>query len=238
MSDRSKVGSERRDTYVQEMFDAIADRYDAANTAMTLSWDARWRRRVAARVAPQPGERILDVGCGTGRLAGAVLAREPRASVVGVDLSSRMIHVARQEARGKRPAAFVAGDALRLPFPDARFDAAINGFVLRNVPDPGRFFSEMRRVLRPGGRLVSLEAAEPSGRLARALHRGYFRRVAPWIGGVVTGKRWAYDYLATSLDGFPSPDELVALQRKAGFADVSVESVGFGAARVYVARSL
>ncbi|HXF36049.1 MAG TPA: class I SAM-dependent methyltransferase, partial [Actinomycetota bacterium] len=177
MSDPLPAGPEKARA-VRAMFDRIARRYDLVNRVMTLGMDLGWRRR-AVRELRLPGRAlVLDLGCGTGDLC-----RELRASgyrPVGVDFSHSMLTLARAEAP------LVEADVLRLPFADASADGAVSGFVLRNVVDLGAFFAEAARVVRPGGRIAFLDAAEPVHPLLRLGHDLYFRRVVPLVGAALS----------------------------------------------------
>jgi len=167
------------------MFDRIAARYDLLNTILSAGADSRWRRQAARAARLAPGGAALDVACGSGRLT-AELARSAGAAgrVVGVDFSPGMLEVARRDQPALR---FVEGDALDLPFGDEEFDAATMAFGLRNLADPGRGLAEMRRVVRPGGRMVVLEFVRPPRNLVGAGYRLYLTGVLPRVGGLVSG---------------------------------------------------
>ncbi len=197
---------------VRRMFDRIAPVYDAMNRTMTAGLDRRWRRLTAEAVV-NSGHRVLDACCGTGDLA--IAAREAGGDVTGLDFSERML----ERARRKAPEIdWVGGDLLALPFPDGSFDAATVGFGVRNVEDIERALVELRRILRPDGRLGILEITRPRGPLA-LFYRLWFDGVVPLIGKLLPGGS-AYTYLPASVRRFPGPDELAALMRAAGFADV------------------
>jgi demethylmenaquinone methyltransferase/2-methoxy-6-polyprenyl-1,4-benzoquinol methylase len=194
------------------MFDRIAPVYDAMNRVMTAGLDRRWRRLTVAE-AVRPGDRVLDACCGTGDLA--IAARARGAEVVGLDFSERML----ERARSKDAAIeWVRGDMLALPFPEASFDAVTVGFGVRNVEDLAAGLRELRRVLRPGGRLGILEITTPRGALA-PFYRVWFDRVVPLLGKLLPGGA-AYTYLPASVRRFPGPDELAELLRQSGFRDV------------------
>ena len=195
------------------MFDRIAPVYDAMNRVMTAGLDGRWRRETAAAVV-SPGDRVLDACCGTGDLALAGLQAGGR--VTGLDFSERMLERARRKSSEVE---WVRGDALALPFEDGSFDAATVGFGVRNLADLERGLAELRRVLRPGGRLGVLEITRPSGVLA-PFYRVWFDGIVPLLGKVLPGGS-AYTYLPASVRRFPGPEDLAALLRKAGFDDVN-----------------
>jgi demethylmenaquinone methyltransferase/2-methoxy-6-polyprenyl-1,4-benzoquinol methylase len=197
---------------VQQMFDRIAPVYDAMNRVMTAGLDRRWRR-ITIDETVREGDRVLDACCGTGDLA--IGARVRGAEVVGLDFSERML----ERARRKEPAIeWVHGDVLALPFDDASFDAATVGFGVRNVEDLEAGLKELRRVLRPGGRLGILEITTPRGPLA-PFYRVWFDRVVPLLGRALPGGD-AYTYLPASVRRFPGPEALAALLGQTGFGDV------------------
>lgn len=208
---------------VEEMFDRIAPRYDLLNRALTFGMDVSWRRRAVASLALPPGSRVLDVACGTGDLC-RDLERAGLAAV-GIDFSTGMLRAARTDAP------LVRGDALRAPFADATFDGVTCGFALRNFAALAPVLDEMARVLRPGGRFALLEVAEPNGGVMRAVHAVWFRRVVPFVGGLVSD-RTAYSYLPASTTYLPPPMELLSLIGVHGFESVSRTVLGFGAAQL------
>jgi demethylmenaquinone methyltransferase/2-methoxy-6-polyprenyl-1,4-benzoquinol methylase len=197
---------------VREMFDRIAPVYDAMNRAMTGGLDRRWRRETA-RAVVRPGDRVLDACCGTGDLA--LAAREAGGRVTGVDFSERMLERARRKAPELE---WVRADLLELPFEDASFDAATVGFGVRNLEDLEAGLRELRRVLRPGGRLGVLEITRPRGAL-RPFFRLWFDGLVPLAGKLLPGGA-AYTYLPASVRRFPEPEDLAELLRAAGFGAV------------------
>jgi demethylmenaquinone methyltransferase / 2-methoxy-6-polyprenyl-1,4-benzoquinol methylase len=196
------------------MFDRIAPVYDAMNRTMTAGLDRRWRR-VTAETVVRPGDAVLDACCGTGDLAIACARAGGR--VTGLDFSERMLERARRKAPGLE---WVNGDLLELPFADESFDAATVGFGVRNVEDLERALAELRRVLRPGGRLGILEITRPDGILG-PFYRVWFDRIVPLIGKLLPGGS-AYTYLPASVRRFPGPEALAELIASAGFGAVHV----------------
>jgi len=195
------------------MFDRIAPVYDAMNRVMTMGLDVRWRR-LGARAVVRPGDSVLDAACGTGDFAVADL-RAGAARVVGLDFSPRMLERARRKAPQVE---WVEGDLLALPFADAAFDAATVGFGVRNVADLELALRELRRVVRPGGRVAILEITRPRGPL-RPFYSLWFDRVVPLLGKALPGGA-AYTYLPASVKRFPAAGALAALMQEAGFAQV------------------
>src|SRR5262245_57011579 len=199
------------------MFDRIAPVYDVMNRVMTAGMDVRWRR-LAAESVVRPGDRVLDAACGTGDLAIADL-RAGAGRVTGLDFAEGMLERARRKAAPRKDALdWVQGDMLALPFADATFDAATVGFGVRNVDDLALSLSELRRVLRPGGRVAILEITQPRGVL-RPFYSLWFDRVVPLLGKVLPGGA-AYTYLPASVKRFPTAERLADMLREAGFADV------------------
>jgi demethylmenaquinone methyltransferase/2-methoxy-6-polyprenyl-1,4-benzoquinol methylase len=197
---------------VRRMFDRIAPVYDTMNRLMSAGLDQHWRR-VSVRAAVRPGDRVLDVCCGTGDLA--IAAMQAGGDVTGLDFSEPMLERARRKAPEIE---WVEGDALALPFADSTFDAVTIGFGLRNLPNPERGLTELRRVLRPSGRLAILEITRPRGLLA-PFYRLWFDLLIPAAGKVLPGG-WAYTYLPASVRRFPAPQGLAKLIDEAGFEQI------------------
>ena len=211
---RATLAKRRAD--VATMFDDVAARYDLANDVLSLGQDRAWRRAVLEAVAAAPGERVLDLAAGTGT------SSEPfalvGATVVPTDLSIGMLKVGKR----RRPAlAFVAADALQLPYADEAFDAVTISFGLRNVEDTSAALAEMRRVTRPGGRLVVCEFSSPTWAPFRRVYTEYLVAAIPRIASVVSSNPAAYDYLAESIRAWPDQARLAGLLAAAGWRDVA-----------------
>jgi len=216
---------------VRRMFDRIAPVYDAMNRVMTAGLDQRWRR-ATVREAVRSGDDVLDACCGTGDLA--VAARNAGASyVVGVDFSERMLERARRKAPELE---WVQSDVLELPFEDASFDAAVVGFGVRNVEDLEAAIRELRRVLRPGGRLGILEITTPRGPL-KLFYKLWFDRVVPLLGRLLPGGD-AYTYLPASVRRFPGPEELAELLGSCGFEAVRFRLFAGGIVALHVGEAV
>jgi demethylmenaquinone methyltransferase/2-methoxy-6-polyprenyl-1,4-benzoquinol methylase len=212
------------------MFDRIAPVYDAMNRVMTAGLDQRWRR-ATVREAVRSGDDVLDACCGTGDLAMA--ARNAGAShVVGVDFSERMLERARRKAPELE---WVQSDVLELPFEDASFDAVVVGFGVRNVDDLEAAIRELRRVLRPGGRLGILEITTPRGPL-KVFYRLWFDRIVPLLGRLLPGGD-AYTYLPASVRRFPGPEQLAELLRSCGFEAVRFRPFAGGIVALHVGEA-
>jgi len=209
---------------VEAMFDRIAPRYDLLNRALTFRMDVRWRRVAVDALGLPAGARAIDLACGTGDLCRTLGTAHLRP--VGVDFSLGMLRAARTDAP------LVRADALCLPFRTGSFDGLTCGFALRNFAALPGTFAECARVLRRGGRLAFLEVAEPEGATARAVHAAWFRRVVPFVGGLVSD-RDAYRYLPASTAYLPSLPEICDMLADAGIVQVSRRVLGFGAAQLF-----
>jgi demethylmenaquinone methyltransferase/2-methoxy-6-polyprenyl-1,4-benzoquinol methylase len=216
---------------VRRMFDRIAPVYDAMNRLMTAGLDQRWRRVTVRRTVRQ-ADRVLDACCGTGDLAVAARAAGA-AQVVGVDFSERMLERARRKAPELE---WVQADVLALPFDDASFDSAVVGFGVRNVENLEAALRELRRVLRPGGRLGILEITTPRGLLA-PFYRLWFDRVVPLLGRLLPGGA-AYTYLPASVRRFPGPEELGELLGACGFGSVEFRLFAGGIVALHAGEAI
>jgi demethylmenaquinone methyltransferase/2-methoxy-6-polyprenyl-1,4-benzoquinol methylase len=229
-SGRATLDKQRAD--VAAMFDRVAARYDVANDVLSLGQDRAWRRRTVEAVDPRPGQRVLDLAAGTGtssepfERAGAV--------VVPTDLSLGMLAVGKR----RRPSlAFVAADALRLPYADEAFDAVTISFGLRNVEDAGAALRELRRVTRPGGTLVVCEFSTPTWRPFRALYTDYLVAALPRIAAAVSSNPAAYRYLAESIQAWPDQPALATLIEDAGWRQVEWRNLSGGIVALHRARA-
>ncbi len=217
---------------VQKMFDAIAGRYDLMNRVMTLGQDQRWRRFVVQKVE-DPGQGwALDLATGTGDIAALLQQTYPEARVIGADFSRNML----EEARKRFSSAQIhwqACDANALPFADNVFESVTFGYLLRNVDDSLRVLQEVRRVLRPGGRVVCLDTTPPARNMLLPLVRFYFRFGIPFMGRLIARDAAAYSYLTGSTMDFHTAEELAALFREAGFLSVGFRKFMLGTIGVH-----
>jgi demethylmenaquinone methyltransferase/2-methoxy-6-polyprenyl-1,4-benzoquinol methylase len=222
---------------VRRMFGAIAPRYDLLNHLLSLNLDRGWRRRAVDRLlAGTPaGGLILDACAGTLDLA-VEIARRPgfAGRIVACDFSLPMLERGRDKTTGQ-PISPVCADTLRLPLAAGSMDGGIVGFGVRNLASIEAGLTELARVLRPGARLVILEFTTPPRQPVRGLYLLYFRRVLPLIGRLVSRHRNAYAYLPASVLEFPTPSELSAALRRAGFEDVSWELYSGGIVAAHAA---
>ncbi len=225
------LSPQERRRYVQRMFTRIAGRYDLMNRVMTLGQDIAWRREVIRRARLRPGERLLDLGAGTGDLAREALRQQPACRVLAADYTLEMMRVGR--ARYARPADWCGADALNLPFPDESFDVVVSGYLLRNVVDLPRALSEQRRVLRPGGRLVALDTTRPPRSLLSPFIQFHMHTVIPLVGRLLTGEADAYTYLPDSTAAFLTAEALAERLREAGFVQVGFRRRMFGTMAIH-----
>jgi demethylmenaquinone methyltransferase / 2-methoxy-6-polyprenyl-1,4-benzoquinol methylase len=213
------------------MFARIAGRYDLANHLLSGGVDFWWRQRLVRAVHDVRPGAVLDLATGSGDVAFALADGLPKSvAIMGMDFCQPML----DEAVRKRPAnprwakvEFRPGDGLALPLPDHQVDAITISFGLRNMADRQRALGEMRRVLRPGGRLFVLEFSQPYPWF-RPLYFAYLKFVLPWVAGVVTGDRGAYEYLGGSIEAFPGRAAMTAEMTQAGFRVVRAEPLTFG----------
>jgi demethylmenaquinone methyltransferase/2-methoxy-6-polyprenyl-1,4-benzoquinol methylase len=208
------------------MFDRIAPRYDRMNRVISLGQDVRWRRRAVAALDLAPGARVLDLACGTGDLCRELVSAGYRP--VGVDRSDGML----KEASTDAP--LVRADAERLPFLDASFDGVVCGFALRNFVELDPVFRACARVLRPGGRLVALDAAVPARLVLRLGNAAWFRGAVPLIGRVFGHDADAYRYLPRSTAYLPDPQVLLSRLGSAGFGPVRRSTMTGGSVQLLV----
>ena len=219
---------EEKRARVQSMFDRIAPRYDLLNRVISGGMDQRWRRLALRLAHVGPGDRVLDLACGTGDLCEQ--ARALGADLIGADFARQMLVGAR--ARGV-DADFIQGDAAELPLANGSVQVVTCGFALRNFVSLGDVFGEMARVLAPGGRIALIDVDRPDSTLVRFGHSLYFDRVVPWIGGLVSDRE-AYRYLPQSTAYLPEAGELLAMLAKAGFEQVAKHRLMLGAAQILV----
>ena len=216
---------------VAAMFDGVARGYDRTNAVLSVGNAALWRIATVNAVAPQTGERILDIAAGTG--TSSVALAKTGAEVIALDFSQGMV----EEGRRRHPdLQFVQGDAEKLPFGDAEFDAVTISFGLRNVQHPEVAIAEMLRVLKPGGRVVICEFSRPPLGLLRAGYHAYLRYVMPLIAGAASSNPEAYRYLFDSIRDWPDQSVLSQWLRTAGFTRVGYRNLSWGVVALHRGR--
>ena len=227
------------DQAVQSMFDRIAGRYDLLNRVISFRLDTWWRAQAIRTVLSAENPLVIDLGTGTGDLAfNAVKIANGRARIIGLDFSLQMVRLA-QSKRAKAPhgssTAFIQGSAIAAPLREDIFDGAMTAFVLRNVSELPLFFAEAYRVLKPRGKFVSLDMFPPTSGWFAKLYSIYFYRMMPWIGGLLSNDRQAYQYLSDSVRQFHSPETVATLISEAGFKEVAIRKFLCGAVCMHVA---
>jgi ubiquinone/menaquinone biosynthesis methyltransferase len=236
---RYYAAGEERPGMVRALFARIARRYDLINDLMSCGMHRRWKRRLAALANARPGERGLDLCCGTGDVA-RLLAASPGAAgslfVVGIDFTDEMLGIARRSTPDSMAVRYQRGDALALPFGDGEFQIVTVAYGLRNLADLDRGLREAHRVLSPGGRLVSLEFGRPRSGILRALYFSYLRTMLPLFGLLFFGDPHTYGYIFASVSRFPGQQDLAIRMREAGFDPVEVHDLMGGAMGICVAR--
>jgi len=243
---------------IQELFTRIASRYDLMNRLMTFGQDQRWRREVVRRAAPGPAAHLLDLGTGTGDLARAALQQFPTARLTAVDFTVEMLRIGQR--RDSRPA-WISADAARLPFPPQTFEAAVSGFLVRNVPDVPGVLREQRRVLKPGGRIVILDTTRlrPGGFVPPVRHAApawtvpgqagttpaaqpgifaplvwlHLHVVIPLLARLVTRHGEDYQYLRISTENFLPAEALAIHMEMSGFREVGFRRLMFGTVAIH-----
>jgi demethylmenaquinone methyltransferase/2-methoxy-6-polyprenyl-1,4-benzoquinol methylase len=228
----ARADLDKQPTDVRRMFDAVARRYDVTNDVLSLGQDRRWRRAVIDAVDPGPGELVLDLAAGTGTSSQPFADRG--ATVVPCDFSLGMLQVGK---RARPRLAFTAGDGTRLPFADATFDAVTISFGLRNIVDPVAGLAEMRRVTKPGGRLVVCEFSHPTWAPFRTVYLEYLMRALPPIARAVSSSPDAYVYLAESIRAWPDQQGLAGMIARAGWTAPEWQNLSGGIVALHRAQA-
>lgn len=223
---------------IRRMFNRVAGRYDFLNHLLSLNLDRRWRRAAARELAGGPSRKVLDLCCGTGDLSIEVQRTAAPELVLCCDFSHGMLQRAAEKFSGRGlgdDCLIVEADGLRLPLPDASFDAVTIAFGVRNFTDLDAGLTEIHRVLRPGGRLVVLEFSHPTVPLMSGFYRIYLSRVLPRLGDKVSGNSGPYGYLARTISAFPDQASLAGRIREAGFAACGWKNLTGGIVAVHTA---
>ena len=227
-----------KEKYVHEVFSSIAHRYDLLNTTLSFNQDKYWRKFTVRHSGLQPGGKGLDVCCGTGMLTiEQAKVVGINGHVVGLDFCENMLqkaveNISRTTYQGVIE--LVKGNAMQLPFEDNTFDCATIGFALRNVPDILKTIKEMRRVVKPGAKVLSLELAKPGAPVFKQLYYLYFNHLVPLLGRMGIGRSGPYSWLPNSLKVFPHQSEVRELFQKAGLADVHYHELTGGIVAVHI----
>ena len=230
---------EQKQRYVRTLFATIADRYDFITVALSFGRDRAWKRRLVREAALRPGDRVIDLACGTGDIA--FEASRMTARVIGLDVTRRMIEIAHAKA-GRAQAfgaiavpRFTVGDMMSLPFRDAAADAVTTGYGLRNVPELGQALREIARVLRPGGRMLSLDFNRPQWAVIRTAYLAYLTVVGSVLGYALHGDPDTYRYIPESIRRYPGAQGIAALLRECGFREVRIVPILAGFMTLHIA---
>lgn len=225
---------------VDKMFDRIASRYDLLNHLLSFGYDIYWRQKAVSMVSDTPGQIILDCACGTADLALAIRKNCPSASLItGIDMAREMLRLAGEKVlRGSagQQIKLVCADGMTLPVKENVCDTALIAFGIRNIVQPETCLNEMRRALKPGGRIVILEFSVPANRIIRALYLFYFRYLLPGIGGLISGDRSAYAYLNQSVETFQYGTQFHQLLFDTGYTRITSTALTWGIASIYTAE--
>ena len=223
MANRFYVEGEQRGPKVNDLFARVAPRYDLINDLQSFGLHRAWKRRLVRMARVNPGQRALDVWCGTGDIAFAL--SQAGADVTAIDFSDAMLDVARARAatlKRETIPAFHRGDAQSLPFTESQFDVVSVGYGLRNLPDWEAGLREMHRVAKPGGRLLVLDFGKPDNAVWRAMYFAYLRAVVPIFGRVFCGDAATHSYILESLKHYPAQRGVAEAMRRLNCADVRI----------------
>lgn len=226
--------AETKASYVRRLFHTIADRYDLITRLLSFGRDRRWKARLADLARPHPGSDALDLACGTGDIAFELARRGAR--VTGLDLTHRMLQLAQARDAGTAAVRFVTGDMMALPFPDGSFDLVTTGYGIRNVPRIEPALAEIRRVLRPGGLLLSLDFDRPANALVRGIYLGYLTVVGSALGWALHRDPDTYRYIPESIRRYPGAAAVAAVLRRDGFDEARVVPLLGGLMAINIAR--
>lgn len=210
---------ENKSGYVRNMFGRIAERYDLMNRIMTFGQDIRWRDELIHRANLANGMRILDLGAGTGDIASTVQRECPQCQIVAGDFTITMMRTGKQQP-GKAGIAWCGSDALALPFPDETFDIVLSGFLFRNVDNIQRALLEQFRVLKPGGKSLTLDTTPAPTGMIRPVVLFYEQQIIPLVGKLITGDAAAYEYLPNSTAEFLPVERFAAAFALAGYQEI------------------
>ncbi len=214
--------------YVHDAFARIADRYVLTNHVLSCGMDILWRKIVTARIRKWKPIKLLDVASGTGDLALEIQDQLPHCEVIASDFCAEML----VHAANRGIAKTIVADALNLPFKDSEFDAVTVAFGLRNMADYPAGLREMRRVIKPGGRLLILDFSLPEN-ILRGPYRWYLHNILPHLAGWLTGQKDAYEYLGGSIEQFPSGKAMTELLENCGYTETDATPITFGVVTIY-----
>lgn len=222
---------------VAQMFDSISERYDFLNHMLSMNIDKGWRKKVVKIAAAENPKHILDVATGTGDLAIALTKANPE-KITGIDISNGMLEVGRKKVAEKGMASTITlqqADSENLPFEDNTFDVVSVAFGVRNFENLEKGLSEIRRVLKPGGKALVLEFSQPTGFPFKQVYKFYFKNILPVLGKAISKDASAYTYLPESVNAFPHGKQFTEILQTVGFKNTRLQPVTFGVATIYEA---
>lgn len=226
---------ESKKQQVAEMFNNVAGTYDFLNHFFSLGIDKLWRRKLVKLIGKSNPKRILDVATGTADLAIAETKLNPE-QIIGIDISAKMLEIGREKIKSYPNITLQLGDSEKIEFPDNHFDAVSVSFGVRNFENVMTGLSEMRRVLKPGGKVFILEFSKPTNWLFKKIYYFYFCNVLPFVGKLISKDARAYTYLPESVRLFPEGEQFVALLRQAEFKQIECKPLTFGISTIYIAE--
>ena len=229
----NKADLAKKPEAVAAMFDSVAESYDKTNDLLSFGQDRIWRKKVLAKINPQPGQTILDLAAGTG--SSSIVFLKPGVRVIASDFSNGMLEVGRKRHPELE---FVFADATKLPFENNSMDAVTISFGLRNVEQPKLALQEMQRVLKPGGKIVICEFSRLTVPVIRSCYEFYLKRILPRLSKVLAKNSAAYDYLAESILAWPNQKLLASWLTEAGFIDVEYQNASLGIVAIHSAKKV
>lgn len=237
MGQTTHVKGKKKEEFVHSVFENIAHKYDLMNTLLSFRRHKAWRNFTMKKMKVKQGDTAIDIACGTADWTIALANDSKTGRIVGLDFSKNMLEVGRKKVKDQgldKQIELLQGNAMDIPFPDETFDHATIGFALRNVPDIEKVLSEMLRVVKPGGKVVSLELSKPNWPPFRKLYYFYFYKILPLLGKIFANRYEQYAWLPESLTNFPDQQELAAIFRKVGMEKVEVYPLTGGIAAVHI----
>ncbi len=221
---------------VKEIFNDIAPKYDKLNHLLSMNIDKGWRKKAVANIDVSTPKRVLDIACGTGDFSIAAYKRGVR-DIVGLDISQGMVEIGQKKIASlglEDSISLQTGDSENIHFEDESFDAVIVAFGVRNFENLEKGLCEMHRVLKTGGKVIILEFSMPRTFPIKQLYKFYFKRMLPWVGGLISGNKSAYEYLPDSVEKFPHGEVFLKILRSCGFNNATQKRLSAGVASIYI----
>ncbi len=231
------IKDKQKEDYVHAVFENIAPKYDFMNNLTSFRFHKLWRKTAMKKMQIKRGESALDVCCGTADWTIDIARISKNGRIIGLDFSQNMLDIGRRKVTNEKldkQIELIYGNAMDIPYEDNTFDYATIGFALRNVPDIEKTLSEMMRVIKPGGKVVSLELSKPNWSPFRKLYFFYFYKILPLLGKIFANSYEQYSWLPTSLTNFPNQKELAKIFRDAGLVDIEVYSLTGGIVAIHI----